>query len=57
MEVMEDVAEQRILRLAREGSTLHQALVAAHAFRRLHSSDPFEYTKVCFSGAWYVLKS
>ncbi|BDA50767.1 probable E3 ubiquitin-protein ligase SHPRH [Coccomyxa sp. Obi] len=45
VEVMEDVAEQRILRLAREGSTLHQALVAAHAFRRLHSSDPFEYPK------------
>ncbi|CAL8465161.1 g4696 [Coccomyxa elongata] len=45
VEVMEDVAEQRILRLAREGSTLQQALVAAHAFRRLHSSDPFKYTK------------
>lgn len=47
VEVTEDVAEQRILRLAQEGSTLHQALVAAHAFRRLHSSEPFEYAKVC----------
>lgn len=48
MEVTEDVPEQRMLRLAREESTLQRALAAAHALRRLHPIDTLEYQKVCW---------
>ncbi len=45
-EAMQDIPEQRIVRLAREGSSLNRALVAAHALRRLHPMDTLDYQKV-----------
>jgi hypothetical protein len=55
VEVMADIPEQRMLRLAREGSTLNRALVAAHALRRLHPIDTLDYQKVHCLEAWQKL--
>ena len=57
VEVMTDISEQRILRLAREGSTLNRALVGAHALRRLHPIDTLDYQKVRCLEAWQKLIS
>ncbi|EIE20408.1 hypothetical protein COCSUDRAFT_67348 [Coccomyxa subellipsoidea C-169] len=48
-EAMQDIPEQRIVRLAREGSSLNRALVAAHALRRLHPIDTLDYQKAVSS--------